>query len=694
MIILDASSPAVISAWLIEFFTALFIRAATRPKFTCCYFFHSIASLLAGLMNISMLLDIDDLGGNIASALRSNPDIRNLSSDSALSSWVLKGRPYLHPMTNIDPSPSLRHPDSWDFPARPLIIKPWVGKASSNGYETLPDANITAHPNTFDRPPGLAYYPPVPADMTKLELLPEHSSSQQSCDEDWRKYLADEPFSNGMDDDGLDLDAARSTLEFTYPPPDKVEDANTPSYFASEQLSFSAVPNFPTHSSTGLFDSTPLAENPLSTISPVSRPLLVIPSPEHTSFAVDIQEDTPRRNDTVCIPNGTYASLMELTPPAFDFGSARFSSLEAPSHPSAASVHVSPASSPIHSPQRRGRSPTVSRRGLSGWGDSQYLQVPTPAVIIGRCKKRVRSPTNSPCSSTRRPYTVSPLSLIQDSEETTSTHDSKRSKTSQGFSSRTLRSVSVARTKVVEPGSDPEELVAEDDSDSDDYRPSRSSSIDPGVSSSFSAAPLLPDVRPVLSKQRSTLLRRGKGKAKGSAALALAVVTQLGAGAKGHVKSEPRDDGDDYDPLTLYREGRYGIRKKKNNPIPLPVPVPNLNKKSRGRKVPYVAASAAVIKVEEDRSPSAEVSTEDQGSASSVVADSTDSKNSGRSRRKRARVPTPVASIDQAGNRTYVCAVAGCGKCFVRGEHLKRHIRSIHTYDKRKFLLLSFRLFY
>jgi uncharacterized Zn-finger protein len=31
-----------------------------------------------------------------------------------------------------------------------------------------------------------------------------------------------------------------------------------------------------------------------------------------------------------------------------------------------------------------------------------------------------------------------------------------------------------------------------------------------------------------------------------------------------------------------------------------------------------------------------------------------------------------------------VCQIDGCGKCFARGEHLKRHVRSIHTNEKRQ----------
>ena len=66
----------------------------------------------------------------------------------------------------------------------------------------------------------------------------------------------------------------------------------------------------------------------------------------------------------------------------------------------------------------------------------------------------------------------------------------------------------------------------------------------------------------------------------------------------------------------------------------LPTPIPNLTKKSRGRRVPTQEFS---------------------------------------------RTPT-----DQKDTRLYICQVEGCGKCFHRGEHLKRHIRSIHTHEKRE----------
>lgn len=68
-----------------------------------------------------------------------------------------------------------------------------------------------------------------------------------------------------------------------------------------------------------------------------------------------------------------------------------------------------------------------------------------------------------------------------------------------------------------------------------------------------------------------------------------------------------------------------------------PVPVPNLTKKSRGRRVPTAGDPAA------------------EGE-----------------------------NVEGKKGRVYVCKVQDCGKCFSRGEHLKRHIRSIHTHEKRK----------
>lgn len=83
-----------------------------------------------------------------------------------------------------------------------------------------------------------------------------------------------------------------------------------------------------------------------------------------------------------------------------------------------------------------------------------------------------------------------------------------------------------------------------------------------------------------------------------------------------------------------YTPERRGPRSRAT----LPVPVPNLTKKSRGRRVP--TQEATVI----------------QGQVQGEPKD----------------------------KRMYVCKVEGCGKCFHRGEHLKRHIRSIHTHEKRK----------
>ena len=92
-------------------------------------------------------------------------------------------------------------------------------------------------------------------------------------------------------------------------------------------------------------------------------------------------------------------------------------------------------------------------------------------------------------------------------------------------------------------------------------------------------------------------------------------------------------------------------RQRSSSPVtsslPIPIPVPNLTKKSRGRRVPTMS------------------SLEDLRSAASGAG------------RKRQGMGGKTA-------RMYMCEVKGCGKCFARGEHLKRHVRSIHTYEKRE----------
>ncbi|KDQ31476.1 hypothetical protein PLEOSDRAFT_1037122, partial [Pleurotus ostreatus PC15] len=84
----------------------------------------------------------------------------------------------------------------------------------------------------------------------------------------------------------------------------------------------------------------------------------------------------------------------------------------------------------------------------------------------------------------------------------------------------------------------------------------------------------------------------------------------------------------------------------------VPIPVPNLTKKSRGRRVPTVAV------LQRGRSS-------DRTRGGSSMSDGA------------------AAGSKTSASRMYTCTADGCGKCFARGEHLKRHVRSIHTYEKR-----------
>ncbi|KAJ7589589.1 hypothetical protein C8J56DRAFT_860283 [Mycena floridula] len=102
-----------------------------------------------------------------------------------------------------------------------------------------------------------------------------------------------------------------------------------------------------------------------------------------------------------------------------------------------------------------------------------------------------------------------------------------------------------------------------------------------------------------------------------------------------------------------------GSRPGPRSRVAIPIPVSGLTKKSRGRRVPIME-----LKEREEM--------RERGELSARTAPGSPS--------KRGEMGKMAAPRDK--DRTYVCLVPDCGKTFHRGEHLKRHIRSIHTHEK------------
>jgi C2H2 transcription facotor len=117
-------------------------------------------------------------------------------------------------------------------------------------------------------------------------------------------------------------------------------------------------------------------------------------------------------------------------------------------------------------------------------------------------------------------------------------------------------------------------------------------------------------------------------------------------------------------------------RSRPGSSLPAPIPVPNLTKKSRGRRVP----TAQSITLGTRRAAAVNTG-EDLGMIMNGVGGGGMGMGGG------------GGGLQQGGGakgaRIHMCKVPGCGKCFARGEHLKRHVRSIHTYEKRKSLRFS-----
>ncbi|KAF9516592.1 hypothetical protein BS47DRAFT_1360238 [Hydnum rufescens UP504] len=126
-----------------------------------------------------------------------------------------------------------------------------------------------------------------------------------------------------------------------------------------------------------------------------------------------------------------------------------------------------------------------------------------------------------------------------------------------------------------------------------------------------------------------------------------------------------------------------------------PVPVPNLIKKSRGRQVPSVSAVPATSQAPPAQatqplaSPSTPTGYYYTPGSSSLAGWGGDEKPF----RPAANGPTssslayalgapPATPYPGPGEVMNAADMEGCGKAYIRAEHLKRHVRSIHTNDK------------
>ncbi|KAF5385802.1 hypothetical protein D9615_002191 [Tricholomella constricta] len=205
--------------------------------------------------------------------------------------------------------------------------------------------------------------------------------------------------------------------------------------------------------------------------------------------------------------------------------------------------------------------------------------------------------------------------------------------------------------------------------DSDVYSPSRSPSPDLSASeySESGGSPLVFSSSSRTSKKMNKVAK-GKKLLQIGAADALAQMSRTSSSI--HASSSPNNveqDGGEWEPTNTMG---CTASSRKNRTIPLPVPVPHLTKNSRGRKVPYVNVRAARGLALDD--PTYDGDDDDYGHGMRGAG--------GPSRQGRGRAV--ARGRGGGGGRAFVCTVEGCGKCFIRGEHLKRHVRSIHTNDK------------
>ena len=546
----------------------------------------------------------------------------------------------------------------------------------------------------FTASPAGAFSPtasdPVAVNPTRADFhsndrtLSTDDPSRSGEDTAWRMYVSDSLSDsiNSLDLDILDPDS----LHLVYPL-EHHELANEP-FTELDSLGGYQDTTQTIDDIQQTYCITPLlAPQPSSSIQPAFLSLMSTQDAENPLLLTEGDKST--KADEHIVYNSSMLDLNALSAPTSD----TFSAQSAPSSP------LLPPSS--------GGSPTITklvthfptrpRRGLTGWNASLVQSNPPPPLLP---LSRGRSPTvtelvNQPSTHPSRglrgwrgtnclepPAVPSSMRLHRSTSKSTDSltvpdsHSPPLSSSTGGSSRNSERLLKRLRQSdesppiIKRPPKTRRLMVADIDSDGvgadnggdSEYTPSRSPSLDPSRSMSPSSHSPSQSVTFTSVKKKT---KKSKGKAKGSAALALAVVSEMVR----NPSVGPRDVD-----LSSARHAS-GITRRKNHPIPLPIPVPNLNKKSRGRKVPHIKNDIVT-----NRNLLARVAIkkeEDVDDCESEVED--ESASSTRSRRKH----TPSKSPSDE-NRTFICDIPGCGKCFVRSEHLKRHIRSIHTHDKRE----------
>jgi Zinc finger, C2H2 type len=118
----------------------------------------------------------------------------------------------------------------------------------------------------------------------------------------------------------------------------------------------------------------------------------------------------------------------------------------------------------------------------------------------------------------------------------------------------------------------------------------------------------------------------------------------------------------------------------------IPAHTPVITKPARGRTVPVGSPVAPYVNGQstagEDsrslkRRSSKGALVLDEGSQAVAISFAPSSAQSG------LGISTSMETSKQTESRPHICGVPGCGKCFGRKEHLRRHMRSIHTESKR-----------